>query len=47
MPAMVIFHTANAWQEGDDIVKLAACTFDEVSQISSESYNASATCHEA
>jgi carotenoid cleavage dioxygenase-like enzyme len=31
LPAMVIFHTANAWQEGDDIVKLAACTFDEVS----------------
>lgn len=29
LPAMVIFHTANAWQEGDSIVKLAACTFDE------------------
>ncbi len=30
LPAMMIFHTANAWQEGPDIVKLAACTFDEV-----------------
>lgn len=30
LPAMVIFHTANAWQEGPDIVKLAACCFDEV-----------------
>jgi Retinal pigment epithelial membrane protein len=29
LPGMVIFHTANAWQEGD-IVKLVACTFDEV-----------------
>jgi carotenoid cleavage dioxygenase len=29
LPAMVIFHTANAWQEGPHIVKLAACTFDE------------------
>lgn len=29
LPPMTIFHTANAWQEGPDIVKLAACCFDE------------------
>ena len=33
LPAMAIFHTANAWQEGPDIVKLAACTFDEVGSV--------------
>ena len=44
---MVIFHAANAWQEGDDIVKLAACTFDEVNQSLSDCSNAPATCHEA
>lgn len=28
-PAQMIFHTANAWQEGPNIVKLVACCFDE------------------
>ena len=30
LPPMVIMHTAAAWQEGSDTVKLAACCFDEV-----------------
>ena len=28
--AVMIFHVANAWQEGKDIVKLYACCFEEV-----------------
>mmetsp|Transcript_13987 Transcript_13987/g.42222 ORF Transcript_13987/g.42222 Transcript_13987/m.42222 type:complete len:538 (+) Transcript_13987:324-1937(+) len=29
LPALMIFHTANAWQEGPNVVKLAACCYDE------------------
>ena len=31
--AVMIFHVANAWQEGKDIVKLYACCFEEVGQL--------------
>ena len=30
LPPTFIFHSANAWDEGPDIVKLCACCFDEV-----------------
>lgn len=29
LPPMMIFHVANAWQEGD-LVKVFACCFEEV-----------------
>lgn len=28
---MMAFHTANAWDEGEDVVKLYLCTFKDVS----------------
>ena len=33
LPAVMIFHVANAWQEGEHVVKLFACCFTDVRHV--------------